>query len=355
MVILCSSLAACPSSTTTGADYRRHSDPLATVDSPRVAVVAAGEEMEMQGYWTADVVTGATPVMAAPDVYTRATEFSETRHEVGVGAQWQRGDASSPSAWVRTSRESDYASQAASASVAREFRERHLRLSATKRAVYDRVGRVDDPGFSESLWSSGLATEATYAMRPDLVGHLTWDVQGQFGYQHNPYRMVPLFEGGVPTAVVAERHPERRIRHAVEPVAIWSFDEAWFLHGRYRFYADDWGVRSHTVGAELWRTWLDDRLRGRLRLRGYGQQGARFYRARYDALGTYRSGDYRLSTMGSVAAGARVDIRPSPFGERRLRVSAAYDVTHYRFVDYAPRTSMTARSLGLSLGMEWER
>ncbi len=346
---------ACSSRATTTASYSEHRDPTAHVASPQLEVAAGSEDLSFTGHWGADVVTAATPVMAAPDAYTRATEFSETRHEAALFADWQGLREQGWSTGYRISVEGDYLSQSGSASISHDLLDRHLTLSAGASAGFDQIGRADVAGFSENMWSTGLTLGATQVLGPDLLGHLTYDLEGRFGYQANPYRLVPVYENRSPSpsVVLAERHPERRLRHALEPLVVWAPTPSLFVHGSYRLYGDDWGLWSHTIRTEIWAVGFADLVRGRLRARAYHQRGARFYRARYDELEPYRSGDYRLSDMNSLSAGARLDLRPT-IGDRQLTLSTSYDLSRYGFANYAPRKSMIAHSWGLSMSMEWQ-
>lgn len=334
---------------------RSHRDPTIQVMSPGVVVEAAGEEVAFRGRWGADIISGASPLMAAPDVMTRATEFKETRHEGALGVDWMPRAEQRFSTGVQMSREPDYLSQSAMASAAQEFFDRHTTLGVSARAGFDRVWRVDVPDFGEEMWNGAAALEVTQIVSANLLAHLTYDVEGRFGYQANPYRMVPVFDGASRIqGVLSEEHPRQRLRHAVEPVVVWAPLNALFLHGAYRFYGDDWGVQSHTVRAELWRVWFGDKLRTRLNFRGYTQGAANFYQARYDEVNPLRSGDYRLSRMRSLSGGLRLDGRLPVLSEGSLLlVSASYEATLYRFANYAFRSSMVANSFGLSITMEW--
>lgn len=338
---------------TTGS-YHHHQDPHARVSTPGVQTTAFGEDVELNARWSADIVSGATPVMAAPDVYSRATDFEETRHEVELTGDWQQQAEQTWSAALLASAESDYDAYSASAGFAREIFDRHTTVAATGRVGLDRIGRADAPRFSRSLFTGGAAVELTQIINRELLTHLTWDFETRLGYQSNPYRRVPVYDAArSPSLVIPERHPERRLRNALESVVVWSPRDDLFLHAGYRFYFDDWGILSHTGHTRLWHTGAADRYRAAIRFRGYFQNDADFYQARYDEVQPFRTGDYRLARMNSVTGGLQFQLRPDLFEDHRPRLSMHYDTTLYRFANYAPRFSMWAHSWGLNLTMNW--
>lgn len=341
---------------TVSTTYRVHSDATAHVASPQVVVGAEGENLKVSGHWAADVVSGATPVMAAPDTLTGATEFRDRRDEVGLFADFQQSSERTLSATYLVSGESDYLSHTVTSSMSGEVLDRHAAWAVGIRLGGDSIGRSDVPDFRESLWTTGVNLAWTHVLGPEWVGHIAYEFERRQGYQANPYRMIPVYEAGAsrPTVVLSEQHPLRRTRHALEPVMVWSASERLFLHGSYRIYGDDWGLQSHTFRAEIWRLWWGDVLRTRLQMRTYSQGRADFYRRRYEQVEAHRSGDYRLSEMSSHSAGARLDLRPDLFDHYRFSFSASYDATFYRLSDYSPRQSMLSHSFGLNVRMEWK-
>lgn len=337
-------------------DYRHHRDDNARVHAPAVRAEVEGEAVAFRGRVGADVVSGATPVMAAPDVYTRASNYDEARGETSVGADWRAGRRTTLSGGVAVSREGDYAGDAASASVVTESDDRQTTASVDVGAGGDRIGHSGDSRFEEVMWTAQSRFGISRVLNAQMVGHLYVDAEGRFGYQASPYRGVPVYEEGIvsPPLVISERHPHRRLRLAVEPRVVWSPARTVFLHGGYRLYGDDWGVWSHTADTELWKTWFDDVLRTGVRFRGYTQNEADFYRARYRRVERFRTGDFRLSSMSSVGAEGSVELRWTTVGDRRLVVSGGYGVTLYQYANYAPRDSMLGRSLSLTVRGEWQ-
>lgn len=345
-----------PPGATVDGEVRRFSDQTARVHSPRVQLGAqVDEEFEVSAHWTADVITAATPVMAAPDAMTRATEFAETRHQAGLDGSYLPEARSQVSAGYTLSREPDYTSHTAAGSVAREVLDRRATLSVSGRTSFDRVGRSDVSAFEEAMWAGAIDAGWSHVLSPELVARLVYSIERRQGYQANPYRWVPVYADGAgwPSLVVAEQVPARRTRHAWEGFGIWSPARALYLRGGYRFYVDGWGIHSHTLRGELWWLFFDDALRTRLRLRAYRQSGADFWRARYAEPARWRSGDYRHSPMSTLSAGLRLSGRLLEWSAlEKLELTASYDITHFDFDDYPVRDAMLGHLIGVSMSLE---
>jgi hypothetical protein len=81
------------------------------------------------------------------------------------------------------------------------------------------------------------------------------------------------------------------------------------LSAEYRYYRDDWGVRSHTL-AGSWLQRVDDTFSAEAGLRYYTQTKADFYRQQLvRPLPTYTSSDQRLATFGALEPSAKLIAR----------------------------------------------
>ena len=133
---------------------------------------------------------------------------------------------------------------------------------------------------------------------------------------------------------VPETEPNERFRHA----AVIGLNRHLFsdtsLQGDYRFYADNWGVLSHTIQLRYFVTWKDVTLR--LRERFYYQTGASFFRPHYTAatLQPFVTADRELSTFWSNVAGFKVSWR-LPWVHRALELEAKVDYFHFGYVNFA--------------------
>ena len=76
------------------------------------------------------------------------------------------------------------------------------------------------------------------------------------------------------------------------------------LHADYRFFDDDWGVRSHTIDI-AWHQNINQHLRLVPFMRYYSQTEADFFGNFVDFSNDYYADDYRLSSFGAFSGGLR--------------------------------------------------
>ena len=329
-------------------------DRTARVVTPRVQASTTTGDATLTPYWKADVISAATPVMSAPDAISRATEYSEVRHEAGLGTSWSLDDRETVGGSYTLSVEPDYVSHRVGLTVAREMFDDRLTLGTGATFGFDRIGTSDMPEFEATLFTLGGELSTSWVLSATLLGHVVYTFEQRSGYQANPYRYVPIFEGTMrPTSVLPESLPDTRRRHAWEGLLVASLDADTFVHAGYRFYVDDWGIVSHTARVAAWRELLGDSLRVRVRARGYTQGAASFYRLRYESPLAFRTGDYRYSPMSTVGGGLRLDLRLDELlAPETLVVTGAYDLTYFILPMYAVFSRMIANMLWVGVQLE---
>ena len=74
------------------------------------------------------------------------------------------------------------------------------------------------------------------------------------------------------------------------------------LHANYRYFDDDWGIRSHTIDL-AWHQNIGQRAQLIPFLRYYTQDEADFFANLADLEARYYADDYRLSAFGALSAG----------------------------------------------------
>ncbi len=132
------------------------------------------------------------------------------------------------------------------------------------------------------------------------------------GYLTEPYKIVSLLDDstGVPVGQVTENRPATRSRNDVLASSVYHLTQD-VMYLTYRYYWDDWGVRSSTVDARYRRelggdTWLEPHVRF------YTQTGARFFRfglLQGEPLPEYVTADQRLDAMKSVTVGGTLGFK----------------------------------------------
>lgn len=252
-------------------------------------------------------------------------DFRKVRNEVEADLTTPRAAAG-----YYLSTESDYLAQMVKAEVNRDFFRRNLNLAAGSSYGWDAIEPLEDDdtaggNASRTTWHGHLV--ATQTLTPTMELRVGAELNLVRGLQHNPYRNV--YAGGAPRP---ERHPDRRERRDLFVKLSRYFRSRSSLKVDYRYYTDDWGVRSHTVGGTL-----DQYVTGnavvQYRYRFYTQGAADFFRPEYadaDGIDGCRSGDYRLDDFDSHLFGARLRLNLGAFRDaqkvlRRLDLTLQYE------------------------------
>ncbi len=146
------------------------------------------------------------------------------------------------------------------------------------------------------------------------------------GYLTEPYKIVSVMQpdSGYTIGAYKERRPTTRDRRAVLASTVYHFARD-VVHLSYRWYQDDWRVRSHTVDLAYRHDlpkvadgfWVEPHLRA------YQQTGAYFYTPGFvqgAALPEYATADQRLAPFSSGTVGATVGFKiPNTPGEWTVR------------------------------------
>ncbi|MDA1118675.1 MAG: DUF3570 domain-containing protein [Proteobacteria bacterium] len=236
------------------------------------------------------------------------------------------------------SKEYDYTSIGAGATVSQDFNNRNTTLTAGLSYDADQVepvggvplGFATQPAFPGVKTTAGTSENKTVF---DVLLGVTQVVNRttlmQFNYTHgpdsgyltDPYKLVSVVDAvsGIPLQTIYEKRPEDRARNALYWRTLKAFDRD-VLNVSYRYYWDDWGVKGHTVDLRYRRDLGGSYLEPHLR---FSQQAsaADFYRPflRAGESTQFASADYRLAKMSTVTAGVKYAI-PAKTGEFSARL-----------------------------------
>jgi hypothetical protein len=309
-----------------------------TVINPSLGVAAKPSDwLKISANYEADIVSGASePVKAGRlggvDVVSAATSFHDTRHQFTGGFALTR-ESTELSAGYTYGTESDYHSQAITASAATTFLQKNTELRLSYGHGFDRVctshfAEADAPSSRPTLDSSkGCFTDAperdvrdvaldsfqagwTQSWTPVLVTQLVLTGSLQHGFLGNPYRGVVIAQAG---DVALENHPLNRARFAGavrSRLYVRAIRTAFGLG--VNVYRDTWDLLGQTFEVDAERYLLPG-LRAQIRARYYTQTGALFYSDDYTGgepedgpRGQYWTGDRELSPLSSVLVGGRL-------------------------------------------------
>lgn len=322
--------------------YSEGSDRISLIE-PVVSIrKALGDDEYFGARLVIDTLTGASPNGAIPldqvQTFTTPSGNGEYRTEAGetplddtfrdtrvaLSATWEKplSERLRGVFGANFSTEYDYQSMGVTATLARDFNQRNTTLSAGLGYSQDTVepvggtpvGLTPMPAFPAVKTTEGSSEDKTVTEvllgitqvvnRRTLV-QLNYTYGLDDGYLTDPYKILTVLDSGNPPAYVYEKRPDERTRQTVFWRTLHQFDEN-VLDVSYRYYWDDWGVRSHT---------LDTRYRYELgaghylqpHLRLYRQGAADFYHYNLEAgsIPEYASADYRLGEMTTTTLGLK--------------------------------------------------
>jgi len=315
--------------------YHRYDGGGLTVDGPALLVrktfadsyaVTAGYQLDMISNASIDVVTTASP-------------YSEDRSQFDLGFEYMGGKLSYGLDFSYST-EDDYESGTARFSVSQDLFGDLTRLSFAFALGWDDVSRNGVPSFSAEVDRRVYSVEVSQILSPRLVAGLTWDLVAEEGFLSNPYRSVRYRDPGTARgySLQPETAPRTRTGSALALRASYHFPDRFAVHGEYRFYADDWDIRAHTL--ELGYSYgIGDKLVLDAYYRFHTQDGADFYadlfpRRDYQE---FMTRDRTLSSMTTqtIGVGLSYGLPATWFGFLdRSSVNLSYDVILYDYDEF---------------------
>jgi hypothetical protein len=302
-----------------------------------------------------DAITGASPSGALPtgqsqtvtsasgNVQTvRADEipqtvFKDTRVVLDGGWDKPLGRLST-GVGGHFSREKDYESLGATGKFSIDFDHRLTTLTMGAGFNHDgvfpvggtRAGLADPSvvigtGSNSKQVTTGMIGVSRILTRRWMMGFNASRTYEQ-GYLTEPYKVLSVVDGatGLTTGQLTDSRPGTRNRTSVLANSVYHLSEDVF-YSSYRYYWDDWGVRSHTFDLK-YRHELENETYVEPHLRYYAQTGADFFRfglIQGAPLPDFATSDYRLGPLRSVTLGATIGFRP-PGSSGEWSVRAEY-------------------------------
>ncbi|MEM7160178.1 MAG: DUF3570 domain-containing protein [Myxococcota bacterium] len=256
-----------------------------------VEVDVPDERLSLGTAYVLDAISSASIASGTAQVTGGDLVFTEIRHEVLGRAASKIGEWSM-GGFFRYSTETDYISRSIGVFGARDLLQRSMTLSLSYAYNFDRVSRIQNNTGARAPWCGGqvdiadcratgrglgsnlrqvhyISAGYTHAWHRTVLGLATVEVARTLGPQDNPYRGAQI-----PTADV-ESHPLARAQVALAGGVRWSVPKTPLVfEPRYRFTADSWDIRTHSIDPRVHVRVLDHlRLRARYR---YYRQSASF-------------------------------------------------------------------------------
>ena len=315
--------------------YHRYDGGGVTVDGPSLLVRKKfAEQYAVTAGYYLDMVSSASI-----DVVTTASPYSEERSEYGLGFEYLRGKTTYDLGFS-SSKEDDYEANTARFSISQDMFSDLTTVSLSFARGWDKVYRQGDEAFSEKADRRVYGIDISQIATRRLIVGLSWDTVTEEGYLNSPYRSVryhdPASASGY--SYEPERYPGTRTGSAVALRARYNFPYRFALHGEYRYYADDWDIRAHTLEVGYTHGFAD-RWIVEARYRYHTQEGADFYSDLFPRSNfqDYLARDKELSTMSSQTFGFGLSYEfAAPWLRflERSSVNLKYDVIRYDYDDF---------------------
>lgn len=289
------------------------------------------EKTSVNGRYLVDVITSASmkshydsvysTVSAKKniDAYTSATtkkhggedQFpDELRHEFALGITRMLG-AISVSVNNIYSTEHDYTSEtiAANTSIPFFLKNTIVNLGLTKR--WDKV-RPQIRTWKADKDVLNLDFGLTQILSRALLAQAEVSYSYMNGCLIDPYQVVPVFDTvNMAVKYYESVYPGSRTRWAGGLRCIWGVKDNVSLQLGYRYYSDDWDIRSHTIDGLYQQSYLDDNLILGFGCRVYFQTQASFFKDRYYNLDKYIGVDSKLNGQFSNELQLKCDVNGS--------------------------------------------
>jgi Protein of unknown function (DUF3570) len=234
--------------------------------------------------------------------------FEKNRGQVIVGVEQSLG-AITFAVNAYRSQEIDYLSNALIVTMSQDLFQNNTTLTARAQYNDDKVGELLEDGqlIKKDKAVITAALNLSQVLSKSSVLNLSYDFMKMTGFLSDPYRRVVVFDQANVFQTVKENHPDLRLRHAVTgKISQFLTTVNASVIASYRYYFDDWQVKSHTAEVRFNKYVFDDFITG-FNYRYYAQGGASFYTKKYSLSASpgqqLRTADYKLNPFQSNSYG----------------------------------------------------
>lgn len=361
--------------------YYNEKDRITVNEAGAMLTVPLGVEETLTVTPVIDTITGASPNGAAPSnvaqtfggTTTPAGElpvqhFSDRRYAVSLEWQYPTDRMSRTSLGADLSAEQDYGSISVNLTRMRDFNNKLTTLTAGISGSRDTItpaSGVFPSGLSSLGTSSGLGGVSvassvatvdavtqtsgggttgsfedeekqvkeklslggllglTQVLNRRILMQFNYSLGISSGYLTDPYKIISTVDGNTGDTIdyLSEKRPDFRLKQTFYWKTVLHLPED-VVHFSYRYYQDDWGIKSHTAELNYHLKFGKSGFYLEPQVRYYEQTAADFYRhSLIDGadLPDYASADYRLAEMSSYTYSLKVAASTGKDGELSAR------------------------------------
>jgi hypothetical protein len=224
---------------------------------------------------------------------------------------------------VYYSTENDYVGRAFFANYVRQLNEQNTALGIGVSQSFDKW----DPVIKRALPKDNRnETKVDLSLNQLLTP--TWSMQLVYSYMYSEGFLSSPYHYVIQDSFARfENYPDKRTGHAFAIKGVTLLNDQNSMNYAYRYYTDDWGIKSSTVNVE-WLTDFGDAVMSGLRLRYYTQTGSNFAKSvgTYNKTDEYFAVDYRMSAFDSYDIGIPLTYKPSVTSD----LSYSFSVDYYQ-------------------------
>ncbi len=260
--------------------YYRERDLIRVKEPVAWGRVQIGENWTVSASALVDLVTGASPELVTnatgePVRTVTGASILDRRTQGDVRVTRRLGELTL-SASRAVSNEEDYRSRAFGLEAAVELNDKLTTLMAGYGKANDRVRSDDDP-LDERRDTKEYLVGVTQVLSPTALVQSTLQLSRGRGWYNDPYKSTITFYPDESLPILYnDRRPDQRDSLAWLTRLRYHGPGAGTLQADYRYFRDDWGIRSHTLDVS-WQQDLSPALALRQGLRYYTQTAADFY------------------------------------------------------------------------------
>lgn len=252
-------------------------------------------------------------------------------------------------AGVSSSTEFDYQSFGGNISYSKKTKDRNGEFTAKFQAFLDQV-KLIAPIELRTNDSNGTASRNTFAgslsyaqiVNKNFQVMFLADLIMQSGYLSLPFHRV-YFED---SSVHQEKLPDARLKIPVAIRGSYFLGDSFIIRGYYRFYTDDWGLKSHTADIEV-PVKLSTVFSLSPFYRYYTQSGIKYFKGFEEHTGSeeFYTSNYDLSKFNSSFFGAGMKYTPlkGVFGIKH------FNTVEIRYGHYTRTTNMISNIISINI------
>lgn len=299
------------------------------------------DKVSLSGMVYVDAVSNASI-----DVVTTASPYKERRNEFGLGLDYAVRD-SLVTLGIGASKEPDYSTRSVSVDIAQETfgGMTTVNLGFTRSA--DEVGKIGEAAFFDQAKHWQYRLGVTQILTPKWLASVNLEAVSDTGFLGNTYRVARVFGAAVP-----ERHPRTRSSRAVKFRAIGDMGRRDAVRAEYRYFWDNWDVKSHTVEAGYSR-YLGESFLADGFIRYYTQGAALFYSDNAQAETLYVSRNRQLSAFDNVVIGGKLTFdwknRPGVYDLKANAGIELFNLNYKNFTDIRNGSPYSLRAVVFQL------